>query len=154
MTSRDVEDAIVRERPVRLPGEGSPADELAFTLRVTGVPAPVREHHFMWCCEHPKREHPSSELGCGGCVAAGSDDWKHTYRRRRDWRFDFAWPAVKLAVEFEGGAYVGGRHVRGQGFEGDIEKYNAAVLDGWRVLRFTTAMVEDGRALETIEAAL
>jgi hypothetical protein len=29
-----------------------------------------------------------------------------------------------------------------------------AVLDGWRVLRFTTGMVRDGRALGTVLAAV
>jgi very-short-patch-repair endonuclease len=72
----------------------------------------------------------------------------------RKWRFDFAWPERKLAVEVEGGTWSGGRHTRGDGFERDCEKYNAAALLGWTVLRFTTAMVDDGRALETIERAL
>jgi very-short-patch-repair endonuclease len=47
-----------------------------------------------------------------------------------------------LAVEVEGGMWTRGRHVRGEGYEGDCEKYNAAVLGGWRVLRFTTGMLE------------
>lgn len=63
----------------------------------------------------------------------------HSVRR---WRFDFCWPTSKLAVEVEGGTWVRGRHVRGTGYEGDCEKYNAAVLGGWRVLRFTPAMLK------------
>ena len=59
-----------------------------------------------------------------------------------------------LAVEIDGGTWVSGRHTRGAGFERDCEKLNTAVLLGWRVLRFTTGMVLDGRALETILAAL
>ena len=73
----------------------------------------------------------------------------------RKWRFDFVWEAQKLAVEVEGGTWSGGgRHVRGVGFAGDCEKYNAAALLGWRVLRFTGEMVNDGRALQAIEEAL
>lgn len=55
----------------------------------------------------------------------------------RAWRFDLAWPEVKLALEVDGGAWIegGGRHNRGKGFEGDQAKLNAAVLLGWRVLR-------------------
>ena len=75
----------------------------------------------------------------------------------RRWRFDFAWvqPGGGLiAVEIDGGSWIAGRHSRGKGFEADLEKLNTAVLRGWRVLRFTPAMVEDGRALAVIRAAL
>jgi very-short-patch-repair endonuclease len=72
----------------------------------------------------------------------------------RRWRFDFCWPDQRLAVEAEGGVYSGGRHVRGAGFEKDAEKYNAATIDGWRVLRFTGAMIKSGEALAQIEQAL
>ena len=71
----------------------------------------------------------------------------------RDWRFDFAWPDRGLAVEVEGGTWSGGRHTRGGGFEGDCEKYNAAALLGWKVLRFTGGMVESGLAAATLERA-
>jgi len=72
----------------------------------------------------------------------------------RKWRFDFAWREQRLAVEVEGGTWAGGRHTRGEGFAEDAEKYNAAVLLGWSVLRFTSAMVEDGTAVATIERFL
>jgi very-short-patch-repair endonuclease len=68
----------------------------------------------------------------------------------RDWRFDFAWPAYRIAVEVEGGTWSDGAHTRGKGYEEDLEKYNDAVQRGWRVLRFTTAMVMDGRAMADI----
>ena len=59
------------------------------------------------------------------------------FRPSRRWRFDFAWPEGKVAVEIEGGVYIDGRHTRGKGYERDLEKYNAAVTDGWKVFRFT-----------------
>lgn len=62
----------------------------------------------------------------------------------RLWRFDFAYPDRKIAIEVEGGTWTGGRHTRGRGFEGDCEKYNTAELLGWRVFRFTTGMIERG----------
>lgn len=71
----------------------------------------------------------------------------------RLWRFDYAWPDRRLALEIEGGTYSGGRHVRGKGYERDCEKYNAAALAGWMVLRVTTAMLKDGRGLALLEQA-
>lgn len=72
----------------------------------------------------------------------------------RRWRLDFAWPARRLALELEGGQYVHGRHQRPGGFERDCEKYNMVALAGWLVLRVTTAMIADGRALALVRRAL
>ena len=69
----------------------------------------------------------------------------------RRWRFDFAWPEFKVALEAEGGTYGKGRHVRPTGFEKDCEKYNEATLMGWRVYRFTSKMIKSGEALEILE---
>ena len=55
----------------------------------------------------------------------------------RRWRFDYAFIKQKIAVEQEGGVWAFGRHTRGSGFIKDLEKYNKAVLLGWRVLRYT-----------------
>ena len=76
---------------------------------------------------------------------------EHLFHPTRKWRFDLAWPALMLAVEIEGGSWIGGRHSRGGGFESDVVKYNEAALLGWTVLRVTPAMIDDGRALEWIE---
>jgi hypothetical protein len=72
----------------------------------------------------------------------------------RRWRFDLAYTADMLAIEVEGGKWTRGRHVRPSGFEEDCIKYNAAALLGWRVLRVTGDMVNDGRALATVRRAL
>lgn len=69
----------------------------------------------------------------------------------RKWALDFAWPARRIALEVEGGTWVEGRHSRAQGFERDAEKYCEAAIAGWRVLRVTNHMVEDGRALGYLE---
>lgn len=68
----------------------------------------------------------------------------------RKYRFDFAWPLLRIAVEVEGGVWNQGRHLRPAGFEADAEKYAEAVLDGWRVLRVTGDMVKDGRAVNYV----
>ena len=60
----------------------------------------------------------------------------------RKFRFDFAIPERMIAIEVEGGIWSGGRHTTPQGFLRDIVKYNLAVCSGWKVLRFTSDMVE------------
>lgn len=60
----------------------------------------------------------------------------------RRWRFDYAVPEIKLAIEYDGhGGFVkaGGvsRHGSIVGMTQDAEKFNAAIACGWRVLKFT-----------------
>ncbi len=76
------------------------------------------------------------------------------FHPERRWKFDFAWPARKLAVECEGGIFSGGRHTRGAGYAADLVKYNEAALAGWCVLRFSTDQIRDGSAIEVIRRAL
>lgn len=64
----------------------------------------------------------------------------------RMWRFDFAWVALKIAVEIEGGIWTGGAHVRGKHFMSDCEKYNTAAMMGWKVLRFVPKQLRKGEA--------
>lgn len=79
---------------------------------------------------------------------------EHRFDPVRGWRFDFAWPQRKWALEVEGGTWVGGGHNRGKGYQEDCEKYAAAALAGWRVLRATTDHVKAGTALGWVIAAL
>jgi len=72
----------------------------------------------------------------------------------RAWRFDFAFPERKLAVEIEGGIWSTGRHTRGAGFIGDCEKLNEAARLGWTVYRMPGPWVEGGRAVKYMEQIL
>jgi len=73
---------------------------------------------------------------------------------RRRWRFDFAWPASRLAVEIDGGQWAphGGRH----NTDGDREKLNAAAALGWRVMRFSGSMLREDPlgVIEQVKEAL
>lgn len=72
---------------------------------------------------------------------------------KRKWRFDLAWPEHMLAVECDGATFANGRHTRGKGYEDDCVKFANAAILGWRVIRVTTEMVDDGRARVFIERA-
>lgn len=60
----------------------------------------------------------------------------------RDFELDFAWPAMKAAVEVQGGAH----RAKGK-WQRDIEKRALAMLSGWRVLEVDSSAIRDGRAL-------
>lgn len=79
---------------------------------------------------------------------------EYSFDPTRRWRFDFAWPEALVAVEVEGGTWAEGRHSRGSGFEADCVKYSEAAIQGWLVVRATTAMVDDGRAATLVGRAL
>lgn len=62
---------------------------------------------------------------------------QYRFAALRQWRFDFAWPELLVAVEIDGLLRGrGGRHQRMEGFAKDLEKHNAALLLGWLPLRF------------------
>jgi len=71
--------------------------------------------------------------------------WVSEYRfdSKRKWRFDFSHPELKIAIEIEGGVWSKGRHLRGQGFINDMEKYNKASLLGWKILRYTPQQINN-----------
>ena len=81
-------------------------------------------------------------------------EWQFFSGRR--WRFDLAWIETqhRLALEIEGGAFTQGRHTRGAGFVKDLEKYNAAVLLGWRVLRVLPRQLESTATLHLVRGCL
>ena len=71
------------------------------------------------------------------------------FHPERRWRFDFAWPEHKLAVEIEGGVH----RIKNK-FERDIEKYNTATKMGWRILRYTPKMIKTGEPINEVELML
>ena len=90
------------------------------------------------------------------CRAAGLllpvREWAFWPGRR--FRFDLAWPDQWVAVEVDGGAFVGGRHTSGAGFRQDCVKLSEAAALGWRVLRVMPEHVTSGEALGWVQRAL
>lgn len=72
----------------------------------------------------------------------------------RRWRFDYAIPQHKIAIEVEGGVWIGGRHTSPRGFLNDIEKYNTATLMGWRVFRTVPNELLSNKTLLLINEAM
>jgi very-short-patch-repair endonuclease len=65
---------------------------------------------------------------------------QHKFHSTRRWRFDFAWTDQRVAVEIDGGTFSRGKsgHTTGIGHHKDCEKFNAAQILGWRVLKYTS----------------
>lgn len=100
--------------------------------------AEQEREHFAWFCEN---------LGLPRPV------WEHRFATHRRWRFDYAWPDRMVALEVEGGVWTQGRHTRGKGYLADIEKYNAAQVMGWTVIRCTPGDLYAG-VIPTLREAL
>ena len=97
----------------------------------------------------------------------GYGDYQREFRffPERKWRFDYAVPRRKLAIEIEGGIWgtvdrfgdassERGRHLRAAGYQADLDKYNAATALGWRVFRFSTQDVMNGRDMACLSACI
>lgn len=107
-------------------------DDLAFQILTHRLPIPLRQHRF------------AVDLG-------------------RQWRFDFAWADQRIAAEVEGlvampatvagrrTVILTGRHASPEGYKGDVDKYNAATLLGWRLLRFHQDLIRNGEAIAMLE---
>lgn len=59
------------------------------------------------------------------------------FNPHRKFRFDWAIPSIKTAIEYEGIFSEKSRHTSKQGYSRDAEKYNLATSGGWKVFRYT-----------------
>jgi very-short-patch-repair endonuclease len=62
---------------------------------------------------------------------------EYRFHRTRLWRFDFALPEIRVAIEVEGH-----KSHRGSRFSSDAHKYNTAQMAGWTVIRLSYDMIE------------
>lgn len=75
---------------------------------------------------------------------------EYRFHPTRQWRFDYAIPDLRIAIEIDGGIWINGRHNRPSGYLGDMEKFNAAATLGWVVLKFTPQEQYSQKTLELI----
>lgn len=60
------------------------------------------------------------------------------FAKPRKFAFDFSFPSIKVACEFEGGLFTeNSGHNSVSGIQRDIEKYALAEKLGWKVIRLT-----------------
>ncbi|MFZ2937617.1 MAG: hypothetical protein WA066_02810 [Candidatus Omnitrophota bacterium] len=87
------------------------------------------------------------KIGYLGLLNGIVKGWQAEYRFHptRRWKSDYANPKIKTIIEIEGGVFTSGRHTRGTGFIKDCEKYNAASIAGWKILRYTPDQMRAGR---------
>lgn len=97
---------------------------------------------------------PADELALHLKGARIAHQREYRFHPVRKWLFDFAMPEKLVAVECQGGVYIGGRHATGTGITKDCEKFSVAASMGWRVMPVTPAQIRSGEALQWIEAAL
>ena len=116
--------------------------------RLTACPAPVRDN--------AAPEAGAAALVSLWCKANGVEQpWpQHVFHPKRKWALDLAWPARKVGIEFQGGLYTGGKHVRPKGYENDCHKLNAAQIAGWTLLWATYPMVRDGTLFLELKDAI
>lgn len=124
---------------LRRRSDASPEAEESPHRSPKGEPRPRDVDFFVRLC--------ASELGVE-CVR------ELLFHPSRKWRFDYAIPDHRIALEVEGGVWTRGRHTRPQGFLGDIDKYNQATLLGWRVFRTTPAQLLRTSTLELLRKAI
>jgi very-short-patch-repair endonuclease len=74
---------------------------------------------------------------------------QHRFHPTRKFRFDFAWPEWKLAVEIQGSTWQKGGHNTGYGLTADYEKLRLAQRAGWKVLPYGTSDCKDMVAVVT-----
>ena len=102
--------------------------------------------------------HHFSELGFSrgaGVIEGRYYFTEFLFHPTRRWRFDYALPSLKIAVEVSGGVWmpVSG-HRSGKGIMRDYAKSNEAQLLGWILLTFTPAQILKGEDLPMLRRAI
>ena len=72
----------------------------------------------------------------------------------RRFRFDFACPHSKVAIELQGGVWGQGGHSTGTGITSDYEKFNLAQSLGWQVYLLTCDSYHQPETLRMIAQAI
>lgn len=81
------------------------------------------------------------------------------FHETRRWRFDYAFPAEMIAIEYQGLNWKGkgsgnSGHQSVDGLRRDCEKFTEASLSGWTLILITAETVNNGQAVEWVRRAI
>ena len=79
---------------------------------------------------------------------------EHRFSPPRRWRWDWAWPDRRIALEVNGGIWTRGKHSRGAGQLRDFEKWSEGAAQGWRVIHVTPAQIHAPATWDWLRRAL
>lgn len=135
------------------------ADLKARAARPCGeAPRPGEDARGMPPARRRRKDPPHPALFVTLCAprGLGTPITEYRFASPRRWRFDFAWPEVRVALEVEGGVWRtgGGAHSHPTGILRDIEKYNRAAALGWRVVRVVPERLVTPATFRLLEALL
>lgn len=106
----------------------------------------------------PKPKPTLEELFLAQCIEQGIAPEAREYVAipRRRFRWDYAWPTLKILVEIQGGVFLRGRsgHTSAAGVRRDATKNNLAVLYGYLPFQFTTDLVRNGSAVRFMKGLI
>lgn len=68
---------------------------------------------------------------------------EYRFDKERKFRFDFALPENKIAIEYNGIMSEKSRHTSITGYSKDMSKLNLAAINGWRVLQYTPLNIKE-----------
>jgi very-short-patch-repair endonuclease len=85
------------------------------------------------------------------CQEFGCPVEEFKFHPTRKWRFDYAYPEHRVAIEVEGLVRGGkSRHTTISGYIGDCDKYNQAILHGWKVIRLVQTEILKTSTIELL----
>ncbi len=80
------------------------------------------------------------------CREVAEPKREYAFHSVKNWRFDFAYPPLLLAIEVDGK----GRHQTDAGRTEDMQKHNAACELNWKVLHYPASRVSTHKRRERI----
>jgi len=112
-------------------------------VQENGIPAPKKKKIEKVSVEKNTIDFIFLELKQNGIVKSYVTEL--IFDEVRKFRFDWAIPEYKIAVEYEGIFSTKSRHTTIAGFSEDCTKYNLALMNGWKVLRYTAMNFQNVR---------
>jgi hypothetical protein len=65
------------------------------------------------------------------------EEYRFDATKKKMFRFDWCFPELQIGIEYEGIFSEKSRHTTVSGYSRDVEKYNMATEQGWRMIRLT-----------------